>query len=141
MFHLNLVAWLFHHPQSTCRHAIHRDAGFLQTRPTTPKEIILLRLTGTRHNTGERMGATRISGDPQLIPKDRTTDTVTGNASYSNPFLQFSSIVPAGDNTAFSTGHIVTESNYLKPRRVKNLSYRQPLSKTKFSNEISVRNH
>ena len=87
------------------------------------------------------MGATRISGDPLLIPKDQTIDTVAGNASYSNPFLQFSSIVPAGDNTAFSTGYIVTESNYLKPRRMKNLSYRQPLSKTKFPNEISVPNN
>ena len=141
MFHLNLVAWLFHHPQSTYRHATHQDAGFQRTRPTTPKETILLRLTDTRHNAGERMGATRISGDPLLIPKDQTIVTVAGNASYSNPFLQFSSIVPAGDNTAFSTGHIVTESNYLKPRRVKNLSYRQPLSKTKFPNKISVPNN
>ena len=141
MFHLNLVAWLFHHPQSTYRHAIHRDAGFQRTRPTTPKETILLRLTDTRHNAGERMGATRISGDPLLIPKDQTIVTVAGNASYSNPFLQFSSIAPAGDNTAFSTGHIVTESNYLKPRRVKYLSYLQPLSKTKFPNEISVPNN
>ena len=141
MFHLNLVAWLFHYPQSTYRHTTHQDAGFQQTRPTTPEETILLRLTDTRRNAGERMGTTRISGDPLLIPKDHDSLTVAGNASYSNPFLQFSSIVPAGDNTAFSTGHIGTESDYLKPRRVKNLAYRQTLSKTKFPNEISVWNN
>ena len=68
MFHLNLVAWLFHHPQSTYRHAIHRNAGLQRTRPTTPKETIILRLTVTRRNAGERMGATRLPGDPPVDP-------------------------------------------------------------------------
>ena len=36
VFHLILIAWLFHHPQSTYRHATHRTAGFYQTRLAIP---------------------------------------------------------------------------------------------------------